>query len=107
MNVFFQPGWTASMPNGSTGRRDDEGTGNIEPYIMSGVPFVLGNLDYGGSSYFINSDPAYGVPGAWASVAYEYNDTTLGLFLDGHAERISKAQGGNLQSAVNQPSDLQ
>ena len=100
MNVFFE---TAYIAAGTPPRRDGDGVGIVEPYIVAGPP-GYGTSQFGASGYFRYSDPNYG---PWANVAYDYGDLALGLFVDGHVQSIQKQRCVGLNTVIGDWTDLQ
>ena len=95
-------------------RRDGDPAmvGNLEPIIMTGtvgnngsaLQPKFGTYDHiESSAYTPNPAPD------WKNLSYEYGGAALGLYLDGHVERISiqKGTSAEFQAAINNHDDLQ
>ena len=104
-NSFFEPD---NYIGGKTGKIRKDGdsaiVGTKEPIIMTGT--VLDASPNFGTYELINSSK-YPYDTSWMNVSYEYNGSALGLFIDGHVEKIAKAQGIALNDAISDPTDLQ
>jgi len=112
MNPFFDDFSAGGIFGGTKGityRKDSNPylVGNIEPIVMAGMvsqqDTSFGTYDYIETSqypYPSNSDQY------WKNLSYEYDTFALGLFLDGHVERISKAKGVALTAAIYDHTDL-
>jgi prepilin-type N-terminal cleavage/methylation domain-containing protein len=117
MNMFFDDfsGGGGIFGGGSAVkyRRDGDPSleGKLEPIIMTGTVGnnggtlrpQFGTYDYTQSSAYVPN------PGTdWKNLSYEYDGVALGLYLDGHVERISISQGTSKQfmDAINNPNDL-
>lgn len=78
-------------------RRDGDAgmVGNLEPIIMTGTVGNGASLATTYGTYDIVQSSAYiPNPGTdWKNLSYEYGGCALGLYLDGHVETITIAQG--------------
>ena len=108
MNLFFKPpAWGGRI------RRVNEVDlkGTKEPYIMAGT--VLESSPQFGTWEMIQSSqpPVDGVYDTeWMNLAYDYGaggDLGLGLFVDGHVERISMEQGAELDPLLRDDNTLE
>ena len=116
MNPFFDD-FSGSGIFGSGGikyRRDGDSAmvGNLEPIIMTGTVGNSGStLQPKFGTYDLVQSSAYTPNPApdWKNVSYEYDGTALGLYLDGHVDRITIQQGTSaaFQTAISNVNDLQ
>jgi hypothetical protein len=108
MNLFFRPpSWGGRI------RRIAEADlkGAKEPYIMAGTPH-RDNPEWGTYEMTYSSEPP--VDGNyseyWMNVHYAYGsggDLGLGLFVDGHVETLTMAQGEELESLLRNADTLE
>jgi prepilin-type N-terminal cleavage/methylation domain-containing protein len=104
INRFFMP---AAWGGGTRHSTSPQIIGRKEPYIMAGTLFQ-GDKRFG-TFYHLDSskDPA---DTYWANLHYAYGadgESALGIFIDGHAEIIPKAQGVKLHSLLSNPTNLE
>ena len=95
-------------------RRDGDPAmvGNLEPIIMAGTVGENGGTlhpRFGTYDMIVRSDYRPCPDTDWMNVSYEYDGWGLGLYLDGHVERISKAKGTSqdFKDAISNVNDLQ
>ena len=92
INFFFiDPGWRAGEPIRVLNREDVKG--KVEPLIMAGT--VLKSSPKFGTWEAVQSSK-YPYDTDWMNLSYEYGsaaNSAIGVFLDGHTEIISKADG--------------
>ena len=72
--------------------------GKIEPYLFSGKPYDT-NKKYG--TLYHTESTAYPYTTFWSSLTYEYGGVGVGLFIDGHAETISKTRGNEIDRKIS------
>jgi hypothetical protein len=109
-NKFFEVAYSGVF-GGLKYRRDGDPqmVGNMEPIIMTGM--VSGeNPKFGTYDMIETSDYPYPTAAdpCWKNVSYEYGGWGLGLFVDGHVEKISKqkATSQEFKDAINNINDL-
>lgn len=100
MNIFFQPGGV-----GGGLRRDGDllSAGQEEPFLMPGK--VLDSNPKIGTFRRTHSS-MYPYDTNWSSLFYEYANTSLGLFVDGHTDRLTLPQGMALNGYISNASNL-
>jgi prepilin-type N-terminal cleavage/methylation domain-containing protein len=116
-NAFFDdfnPGGIFGGGGGIKYRRDGDSAmvGNLEPIIMTGTVGNNGSsLQPKFGTYDLVQSSAYTPNPApdWKNVSYEYDGTALGLYLDGHVEKITMQKGtsAEFQAAISNVNDLQ
>jgi prepilin-type N-terminal cleavage/methylation domain-containing protein len=113
MNPFFDDfgsGGIFGGPSGVNYRKDNDPklVGNIEPIVMTGLvneqDGTFGTYDYTETSQY--PYPA-GLDAHWKNISYDYDNAALGLFLDGHVEKIMEGKGITLNDAIYDHTDLQ
>ena len=94
-------------------RRDGESgmVGNLEPVIMTGTVGENGGTlhpKFGTYDMVTSSDYRPCPDKDWVNVSYEYGEAALGLYLDGHVEKISKGKGTSqeFKDAISNKDDL-
>jgi prepilin-type N-terminal cleavage/methylation domain-containing protein len=114
MNMFFDDFSGGGFFGGGVKyRRDGDPAmeGRLEPIIMTGtvgnngstLQPSFGTYDYIQSSAYVPN------PGTdWKNLSYEYDGAALGLYLDGHVERITKEKGTSAEfmAAISNANDL-
>ena len=113
MNPFFDyfgAGGIFGGPSGIVYRKDNDPflVGNLEPMVTAGLVYE-GSTSFG--TYDYNETSQYPYPTSsdahWKNISYEYDKFALGLYIDGHVERISEAKGVTLNAAIYDHTDLQ
>jgi prepilin-type N-terminal cleavage/methylation domain-containing protein len=105
MNSFFEPDNYVSGKTGAWRKDSDPALAGLkEPYIMTGT-VLQSNPNYG--TYELINSSKYPYDTSWMNMSYEYSGAGLGLFIDGHVEKISKQQGVALSDLISDPTDLQ
>lgn len=113
MNPFFDDFSAGGIFGGSSGvtyKKDNDPNlvGNLEPIVMAGLVYE-GDGTYGTYDYNETSQYPYptGSDAHWKNISYDYDNSALGLFLDGHVEKLSQAKGVTLNAALYDHTDLQ
>jgi prepilin-type N-terminal cleavage/methylation domain-containing protein len=109
-NKFFQVSYSGVF-GGIKYRREGDAqmVGNLEPIVMTGMVSLedpkFGTYDLIETSNYpyLNSADQH-----WKNISYEYDDTALGLYIDGHVERISRLKGTSqeFRDAIGNIGDL-
>ncbi|MGB6221163.1 prepilin-type N-terminal cleavage/methylation domain-containing protein [Haloferula sp.] len=104
INRFFMP---PAWGGGDRRASQSEVIGQREPYIMTGKPFE-GRPEFG-TFYHLDS-AKFPYDTHWSNLHYAYGssgENALGLFIGGHVENISKAQGEKLHELLRDPAALE
>lgn len=104
LNRFFMP---PAWGGGDRRAAQREVVGRREPYIMTGKPFE-GSAEFG-TFYHLDS-AKFPYDTHWSNLHYAYGsggEEALGLFVDGHLEKISKARGEELHTLLRDPNTLE
>jgi prepilin-type N-terminal cleavage/methylation domain-containing protein len=113
MNGFFDcwGGECSPMFGGNPYKKDGDSRieGTLEPVVVAGFGMygtAQAQKIFGCDKWFDSS--AYPYDKDWKNVSYEYDDGALGLYIDGHVDRIAKSKGTSqeFKNAISNSGDF-